>query len=244
MKKNRKNNLKTEHHMKPPSRVWLLIQPLAILELVLYFLILPYLLLRTPKGRGLVLILPGFLIGDWYMWPMKITLKMKGYKVYGGKTGVNRGYSKKNSDKLNERLEEISNKNNGEKVSLIGFSLGGIYARNIAHLNSSLVDRVFTISSPFMNIDNSVNIQNIYHFFSGKKIEEDIGPEVAERIKKKLPVSTISIYSFFDGVVSLESCVEKEDGKTFSYEVTGTHCGLPHNYSAMKIILNKLTESE
>jgi pimeloyl-ACP methyl ester carboxylesterase len=242
MKKNKKDVLKSEHKMKPPSRFWLLIQPLAILELIIYFLILPYLLLRSPKGKGLVLILPGLLIGDWYMWPMKITLKLKGYKVYGWGNGTNIGYNDRVNKEISSKIQKISKNNDGEKITLIGFSLGGIYARNIAQLNPNLINKVFTISTPFMSVDNSINIQNIYRFISGKKIEDDVDPKTAERIKARLSFPSISIYSFFDGIVSLESCVEKEDDDTFDHEVIGTHCGLPHNYSVMKIILNKLAD--
>lgn len=226
--------------MKPPTRFWLLIQPLAVLELVLYFLALPYIFWKCPRGNGPVMILPGFLFGDWYMWPMKMTLKVKGYQVYGWRLGMNKGYSEKINDGLIRRLKELVEEHDGQKISLIGFSLGGIYARNTAHLQPQLVDQIFVIGSPFMEIDNSVNIQNIYKFVAGKKLEDNVGFEVAERVKKKLSIPTISIYSFFDGIVSLESCIEPEDSMTFNYEILSTHCGLPHNYKVMKIILEKL----
>lgn len=229
--------------MKPPRRIWLLFQPLAVLELVIFVLLSPFLLIKNNTLTHCpVLVLPGFLTGDWYMWPMRIILKIKGYKVYGWNNGMSKGYRGKISDILVQKTKDISKENNNQKVVLIGFSLGGIYARNIAVNCPDLVSFVFTLSSPFMNINDSINIQNIYRFISGKRIEEDITSEIAKKIKKKLPMPTTSFYSFFDGIVSSESCLEPEDFQTFNYKILSTHCGLPFNYFVMKIILNKLNE--
>jgi len=236
--------LNKENKIKPPSRIWLLVQPLAILELLFFFFSMPFLFFRYPRGNAPILILPGFLTGDWYMWPMKIILRMKGYRVYGSTFGLSMGYRGRINDGLLKRLREISEKNNNQKVALIGFSLGGIYARSIAQTCPELVSQVFTLSSPFMKISNSINIQNIYRFISGKRFEEDINLEISGRIKEKLSMPTFSIHSVFDGIVSSESCLEMEDDNTFNYKVFSTHCGLPHNYYAIKIILEKLSMLE
>ena len=229
--------------IKPPKRIWLLFQPLAVFEFIIFIFLVPFLLIGGRKGNGCpVLVLPGFLVGDWYMWPMRIILRLKGYQVYGWDNGMSKGYRGEINNLLIKKTKKISKENNGQQVALIGFSLGGIYARNIASNCPSLVSRVFTLSSPFMNINSSINIQNIYRFISGKRIEEDIPRKTATKIKKKLPMITISFYSLFDGIVSPKSCLEPEDYRTFNYKIFSTHCGLPFNYFVMKIILEKLNE--
>jgi len=115
---------------KPPSQLLLALEVRGILELQAFFAFYP-LLRRAPRGDGHpVLVLPGLSASDVSTRPLRTYLKAQGYAVHGWKLGSNRGPRPGVEDAMDARLTELSQRYQ-RKVSLIGWSLGGVFAREL-----------------------------------------------------------------------------------------------------------------
>ena len=138
----------TARQLRPPGLGLLLAEARGIFEFNASVLLSP-LLMRAPRGDGHpVLALPGFLASDLSMAPMRRYLKELGYDAYGWKLGRNTGGVARRRAALRDRLAEI-HAATGRKVSLVGWSLGGIYARDLALHAPDMVRYVVTLGSPF-----------------------------------------------------------------------------------------------
>lgn len=228
--------------VSPPSRFLLALEGRALVELWTFFLALPT-YYQLPRGDGHpVLVLPGFGVGDWYMLPLRMFLKNRGYAARGWGLGMNRGYSKDLDHRLRRRLEELYNRH-GRKVSLVGWSLGGIYAREMARWRHDMVRCVITLGSPFGESPKGTNIWKLYEYISGHKLDER-DPEMVCRMQEPPPVPTSAIYSRTDGVATHECCVERETSYSENIEVSGSHCGLAHNPIVLWALADRLAQRE
>src|ERR1700680_3937753 len=136
--------------LRPPSLGLLLAEARGIFEFNASLLLSP-LLMRAPRGDGHpVLTLPGFLASDLSMAPMRRYLKELGYDSYAWKMGRNTGGIARMRAALRDRLAEI-HAATSRKVSIVGWSLGGVYARDLALQEPSMVRYVVTLASPFAN---------------------------------------------------------------------------------------------
>jgi hypothetical protein len=189
-----------------------------------------------PKNfKHTIIVYPGFLTGNFSTIMMRRYLKSFGHNVFGWEGGINSGYCRKVDQALEDQFLKISSEN--EKVVLIGWSLGGIYARELARKYPKKVLKVIAIGSPFGNIMKGTNIRWLYMFISGKKIR-DLHPTLLKKLSKPLAVPFISIYSRQDGVVDFRACIQKgiSAHPYFHIEVRGTHLGLPFNLEVFKQI--------
>ena len=113
--------------------------------------------MRAPKGDGHpVLALPGFLASDLSMAPMRRYLGALGYEAHAWRMGRNLGGLARMREALRARLSEI-HAASGRKVSLVGWSLGGVYARDLALQAPDMVRSVITLGSPFANDVRATN---------------------------------------------------------------------------------------
>src|SRR6478736_3367671 len=118
--------------LRPPSRTLLLLEGRAVQELGAFWLLRPW-LAAAPRGDGHpVLVLPGLLASDMSTQPLRSFLKGQGYAVHGWKQGRNLGLREGIEDGMLERVEELYERHGRRKISLVGWSLGGIYARQLA----------------------------------------------------------------------------------------------------------------
>src|SRR5215475_16192456 len=118
--------------LRPPSRTLLLLEGRAIQELGAFILLRPW-LGAAPRGDGHpVLVFPGLLASDFSTQPLRGFLKAQGYAVHGWKQGANLGLRPGVESDMLERFESLSRRYDGCALSLVGWSLGGIYAREIA----------------------------------------------------------------------------------------------------------------
>ncbi len=130
----------------------------------------------------------------------------------------------------------------GGKVSLIGWSLGGVYARELAKELPQLVRGVITLGSPFAGPPKSTNAWRIYELTSGRKIEHEHG---RFDLPTAPPVPTTSIYSRSDGIVAWQGSVQQPDhGQTENIEVVASHFGLGLNPSAWWAVADRLAQPE
>jgi pimeloyl-ACP methyl ester carboxylesterase len=190
--------------LRPPGLGLLLAEARGIFEFNASLLLSP-LLLRAPRGDGHpVLTLPGFLASDLSMAPMRRYLSELGYDSYAWQMGRNIGGVSRVRAALRDRLTEIHDATR-RKVSIVGWSLGGVYARHLALQAPELVRYVITLGSPFANDVTATNATRLYEALSGEAVAAD--PELRKTIAGDLPVPTTSIYSRSDGIVNWRTCV-------------------------------------
>jgi pimeloyl-ACP methyl ester carboxylesterase len=228
--------------LRPPGLGLLLAEMRGIFELNTSLLLSP-LLMRAPKGDGHpVLALPGFLASDLSMAPMRRYLRELGYDAYAWKMGRNIGGFSRLRAALRDRLAEI-NTSTGRKVSIVGWSLGGVYARDLALQAPDLVRCVVTLGSPFANDVRATNATRLYEALSGETVEVD--SELRTAIAGDLPVPATSIYSRTDGVVNWRTCLLRPSDTAENIEVhLASHTGLGVNAAALWAVADRLAQAE
>ena len=190
--------------LRPPGLGLLLAEVRGIFEFNASLMLSP-LLMRAPRGDSHpVLTLPGFLASDLSMAPMRRYLKELGYDTYAWKMGRNVGGVSRMRAALRDRLAEIHGAT-GRKVSIVGWSLGGVYARDLALQAPDMVRYVVTLGSPFANDVRATNATRLYEALTGEAAEDN--PELRAAISGDLPVPTTSIYSRADGIVNWRTCL-------------------------------------
>lgn len=197
-----------------------------------------------PEGDGHpVIIFPGLAADKRSLVPLRNCCEALGYAVYDWEQGFNTGPQGDIDEWLSNlgmHVRGVASLHN-RRVSLIGWSLGGIYARELAKLQPALVRQVITLGTPFLSRGDETNVGWLYRMVNGKAPFVD--DKLAARLRETPPVPTTSIYSRSDGVVAWETCLidgECEDGE--NVEVEGSHMGLPWNPQVLRIVAEKLSE--
>jgi pimeloyl-ACP methyl ester carboxylesterase len=230
------------NRLRPPGLALLLAEMRGIFEFNASVIMAP-LLLRAPKGDGHpVLALPGFLASDLSMAPLRRYLKQIGYDVYAWQMGRNLGGVSRMRAGLRDRLAEIYALT-GRKVSIVGWSLGGVYARDLALHAPDMVRYVVTLGSPFANDVRATNATRLYEALSGESVGAD--PELVEAIAGDLPVPTTSIFSRADGVVNWQTCLSRPSAACENIEVyLASHVGLGVNPAVLWAVADRLAQAE
>ncbi|MEE9373275.1 MAG: alpha/beta fold hydrolase [Saprospiraceae bacterium] len=235
---------KEQSYTKKPSFFWLMTEVgRAIFE---YSTFIPYNLVKKNEELGdghSVLVLPGFMATDLSTKPLRKFLNKIGYNAHGWEIG--RNYA--NEDYLEillEKVEELFEKS-GDKISIIGWSLGGVFARQLAKKRPHMVRQIITLGSPFRGINLPNNASWMYKFITNGKSAKDIDPLLLEDLPNPAPVPTTAIYSKEDGVVPWQTCMEKQESNIHqNVQVRGSHFGLGVNPSVLEIIADRLKYSE
>ena len=230
--------------LRPPGLGLLLAEVRGIFEFNASLLLSP-LLMRAPKGDGHpVLVLPGFLVSDISTTLLRRYLSLLGYDTHGWELGRNFGGVARMRAKLRERLADIHLRT-GKQVALIGWSLGGVYARDLALAMPDAVRSVITLGSPFSRDPNASNISDLYEVVSGEG-PWDKGEQIAhefDAIREDLPMPATSIWSKVDGIVSWRSSVLKENAHAENIEVIGaSHVGLGGNAAVLWAVADRLAQ--
>jgi pimeloyl-ACP methyl ester carboxylesterase len=228
--------------LRPPSLGLLLAEARGIFEFNASLLLSP-LLMRAPKGDGHpVLTLPGFLASDLSMVPMRRYLKELGHDTYAWNIGRNLGGVSRTRSALRDRLAEIHSFT-GRKVSVVGWSLGGVYARDLALQAPDMVRDVVTLGSPFANDIRATNATRLYEALSGEVVEDNA--ELRTAIAGDLPVPATSIYSRTDGIVNWRTCLLHPSDIAENIEVhLASHVGLGVNPAALWAVGDRLAQGE
>ncbi len=232
----------TERRLRPPSLLLMLAEARSVFELNSSLLLSP-LLMQAPRGDGHpVLALPGFLASDLSMAPMRRYLKELGYDAYAWNMGRNFGGVASKRGALRDLLKRI-HESSGRKVSIVGWSLGGIYARDLALQMPDMVRSVVTLGSPFANDIRATNATRLYELLSGEGVD-DI-PEIREAIAGDMPVPATSIFSRTDGIVNWRTSLLKPSATAENIEVHfASHIGLGVNPAALWAVADRLAQAE
>ena len=228
--------------LRPPGLSLLLAEVRGIFEFNASLMLSP-LLMGAPRGDGHpVLTLPGFLASDLSMAPMRRYLKELGYDAYAWNNGRNIGGVLRMRVALRDRLAAVHTAT-GRKVSVIGWSLGGVYARDLALQAPDMVRSVVTLGSPFANDIRATNATRLYEALSGEAVEDNA--ELRTALAGDLPVPTTSIYSRTDGVVNWRTCLLRPSDTAENIEVyLASHIGLGVNAAALWAVADRLAQSE
>jgi pimeloyl-ACP methyl ester carboxylesterase len=225
----------------PPARHLLLLEGRAVLELAAMLTAYPF-LLRAPRGDGHpVIVFPGFMAGDFSTRPLRRFLRDKGYAAHGWRLERNLGPSPTLVTGMVERLRDIRARY-GRPVSLIGWSLGGIYARELARRFSEDVRQVITLASPFRDLEAT----NVPRFLRDVARRQPLPDEADHRrvLHASLPMPTTAIYSRTDGIVAWQLCIESAGPLRESIEVRSSHSGMAVNPSALYAVADRLAQPE
>ena len=160
------------HTLAPPSRTLMFLEGRALHEFGAFLGALPLLSL-APRGDGHpVLVLPGLVASDTSTRPLRSFLRGKGYAVSGWRQGRNFGLREGVQHGMVDLVHELNDKH-GRKVSLVGWSLGGLYARQLAKMMPDRVRSVITLGSPFAAGPKATNAWRVYEMASGRRADEE-----------------------------------------------------------------------
>lgn len=228
--------------ISPPSKALLLLESRAIHEFGAFLASLPLLRLAPRGDGGPVLVFPGLVTGDLSTRPLRSFLSSHGYAVSGWGQGRNYGPRDGVAEGMIRSLRDIAHRS-GRKVSLIGWSLGGLYARQLAKLRPDDVRTVITLGSPFAAHSRSTNAWRVYEFASGKRADDREG-DFGRALSEPPPVPTTAVFSRSDGVCAWRGCVERPSALTENIEVQGSHCGLGHHPAVVYAVADRLAQPE
>jgi pimeloyl-ACP methyl ester carboxylesterase len=198
-----------------------------------------------PHGDGHpVLVLPGFTADDTSTVPLRCVIERQGYASSGWELGRNVGPTRWLMSGLRSRLREVADVE-GRSVSIIGWSLGGTYARILARETPELVRQVISIGSPYRMIDGDESvIMALWRRYEHRHdADVDLG-RIAEQERSRLEVPATSIYSRRDGIAPWQTCIDVVGPIAENIEVWGAHSALGANPAVAVAVLDRLAQPE
>jgi len=206
-------------------------------------------LARVPKSDGhAVLVLPGYLSGDQPTWLLRWFLTQTGYRAYPWALGLNFGISTAHpydiEALIEHRLKEVYIDSGDRKISLIGWSLGGVYAKELARRYPNLIRDVITLGSPLSGNTAKVSIGRLYQWLSKMQFSD---PEFARKMRStSQPLTSVPITAFYskkDGVVPWRNACEKPGPLVQNIETRATHVGMGFDAFVFYLIAHRLAKS-
>lgn len=195
---------------------------------------------RAAAGRDgggqPVLVIPGFLAGDRFTTALRATLDLAGYHAFPWEGGINRGPHDGLFEQLSDRLDAIEGESPGP-VTIVGWSLGGVFAREIAKRRPERVARVVTLGTPFSGDPRNNRLRALYEVVTRQSVDQ---PPDGITAHEKPPVPTLALWSWSDGIVPPANA-RGEPGETDrAIEVDCRHIGFVWQHPALVAILDAL----
>ncbi len=202
------------------------------------------LLVAERRGDGhTVLVLPGLFGGDLSTVTLRQYLRFLGYKVSGWELGTNLGPTQAVVSGLRRRLAELADRS-GRRVSLLGWSLGGLYAHELARASPSRVRQVITLGSPLrLARGRARTTSRLFDRFSNLQV----APALLARPWSEdgsLRVPATAVYTRSDGIVAWRSCLLEAGTSRENIGVYGSHYGLAHNPTVLHVLADRLAQPE
>lgn len=192
-----------------------------------------------PAGRGQpVIVLPGFMTTDVSSVRLRRSLNAAGYRAYGWELGRNLGARADMLDRLAGRIEAV-HRSDGQPVALIGWSLGGVFAREAAKLVPDRVSLVMTLGSPFSGDMRANNAWRVYEAINDHPVDR---PPFDLALSVKPPVPTIAVWSQTDGIISVSSARGLPDESDRQVEVACRHFNFARSPVGIRAIGGLLAE--
>lgn len=229
---------------RPSSALLMTEMPRALGELQALAHAAPF-LHTLPRGDGhRVLVVPGFMGDDRSTAPLRCFLGGRRYHAMPWRLGRNLGPTDEIIDGMEALLDRFAT--NRQRISIVGWSLGGIFARELARSYSGVVRSVITLGSPFQLHAGERNLTNAAEAYDAASALHS--PRASRFVpfegRPAMPVPTTNIYSRADGVVPWESCVDIDGDHCENIEVPGSHAGMGHNPVILAVIADRLAQPD
>jgi pimeloyl-ACP methyl ester carboxylesterase len=238
-------------HEGKPSLLSSMLEARALFEIASLPYALP-LLMHAPRGDGHpVLLLPGFMGAEGSLMALEIFLRNRGYAVQTWGLGRNVGFRPGHASAIEQKIRYMHHES-GRKVSLVGWSLGGVFALYGAHQASECVRNVITLGSP-ISVDASGSavpplLKALYRLVAhplGSAAHSMQPRAKTMRERKLLPMPVSCLYSLSDGVVPpQEATTDGDPALHENVRVWGSHTGLGFNPLVLQIVADRLAQPE
>lgn len=230
----------TNEILKSPSALLLAMEGRAMLEWASFALAWP-LLKHAPRGDGHpVMVLPGLCAGDHSTYPLRRFLGHLGYETYPWKQGLNFGPRDHVIKGLVDQVRSVQ-KRHGQKVTVVGWSLGGAMANALALRMPERIRQVVTLGSPLTGHPKGTNAWRLFELVSGFHPDDE---RLMELVNGNPTVPTTSIMSKTDGIVNWRMSLARESRIAENIEVSATHLGMGANPAVLWAIADRLAQEE
>jgi pimeloyl-ACP methyl ester carboxylesterase len=230
----------THETLKSPSALLMAMEGRAMFEWASYALSWPW-LRKAPRGDGHpVLVLPGLCAGDSSTFPLRRFLSHLGYVAYPWKQGLNFGPRDHVIKGMTDQVREVQSKHN-QKVSIIGWSLGGAMANALALRMPERIRQVITMGSPLTGHPKGTNAWRVFELVSGFRADDH---RLMELVNDDPTVPTTSIMSKTDGIVNWRMSLAPDSPIAENIEVSATHMGMGTNPAVLWAIADRLAQIE
>ena len=193
---------------------------------------------KLPRGSGPVLVIPGFQASDFETWMLRRKLATLGYTVYGWGLGRNHGKTGKLLPKLVEQVRALHARH-ALKVKIVGWSLGGVLARDVARETPEAVERIVTLGSPIVGGPKFTVFAKTYRR-QGFDLDKIAASADAREASRPLPCPVTAIYAERDGIVAWGSCIDPNHKNVSHVQTRATHFGMPFHPDTLQRIANAL----
>lgn len=183
-----------------------------------------------------IMVLPGFATHPVRMRYLARQLERAGHTTKRWGLGVNMGAQEDTLDRLEARLLDLRRRS-GQPVVLLGWSLGGIFARELAKRHPATVSKVITMGSPFSGSPRANNVWRIYQFVTGHSVD---APPIQANLAEKPPVETVALWSPRDGIIDPRSACGKPDERDRAIALRCTHMGFSYDPEVVNALLREL----
>jgi pimeloyl-ACP methyl ester carboxylesterase len=194
---------------------------------------------KAPRGDGHpVLVFPGLTAGDLTTRPLRRFLSQRGYAPYAWGQGLNFGPRTGVVEACVARARALVQQH-GRPVSLIGWSLGGVYAREVAKELAGDARCVVTLGAPFAGHPHATRAWRLYELVSGQSAHD---AALLKQVRMAPTAPTTSIYSRSDAIVAWECSLNEAAPHTENIEIHSSHVGMGMNPLAMYVIADRLAQ--
>ena len=224
--------------LRAPNAFLMMLEGRAPFEFAASLAAAPW-LRKLPRGDGHpVVVFPGLGATDFTTAALRKFLDRLGYVTHPWGQGFNLGPRVGVLERCKANLRNLF-EHHEQPLSLIGWSLGGVYARELAKELPDHARCVITLGTPFTGHPHATNAWRLFEFFSGHSADD---PHTMERVRQAPPVPTTSIYSRTDGVVAWRCSINEPSPQAENIEVHASHCGMGVNPFALYAIADRLAQ--
>ena len=222
--------------LRAPNALLLALEGRAPWEYAALLASMPW-LRKLPRGDGHpVLVFPGLGANDFTTAPLRRFLDGLGYVTHPWGQGFNFGPRQGVLERCTHDVRRLFNAHE-RKVSLIGWSLGGLYARELAKELPDHVRCVITLGTPFTGHPRATNAWRFFELVSGQSVHD---PHVLAQLRREPPVPTTSIWSRSDGIVAWRCSVVAPGPQAENIELHASHVGMGMNPLALYAVADRL----
>ena len=194
--------------------------------------------LDIPRSDNpqIVVLLPGFATHPMRMRYMAEQIERAGHKVKRWGLGFNMGPTEEVFEYLSARIEAVHARY-GKKVVLVGWSLGGLFGRELAKRHPDIVSKVVTMGSPFSQTPYDNNVWRIYQLITGHRVSS---PPIQADMKEKPPVETVALWSPRDGIIAPRAACGLPAERDRAVALRCSHMGFSNSPEAIFAVLKEL----